>query len=87
MRDAAELENREQRDPWRDRSRSDSATNRVVNNRQDEMYSRINKGNYIQKYKFYLTEEKNRHITRETGRGVGFSAGGACYCLSEHDLY
>ena len=65
--DATELENKEQRDPWRDRSGPDSVTNGVVNICQDEMYSRIKKGNYVQIYMFYLTECKNRHITREPG--------------------
>ena len=43
--DAAELENREQRDPWRDCPGSNSVTNGVLNIRQDEMDSRIKKGN------------------------------------------
>ena len=45
VRDAAELENREQRDPWMDLPGSNSVTNGVVNIRQDEMDSRIKEGN------------------------------------------
>ena len=45
--DTAELENREQRDPWRDLLGTDSVVNGVVTIREDEMDSRINKGNYV----------------------------------------
>ena len=67
--DAVELENREQRDPWRDRLGSDSVTNRVVNIRQDEMYSRIKKGKYVQIHKFYLTESKKTDTSLENQAG------------------
>ena len=45
--DAAELENREQRDPWRSRLGPDSVINGVVTICEDEMDSRIKKGNYF----------------------------------------
>ena len=37
--------------------------------------SRIKKGRRIQKYSFYLTEPKNRHITQETGGEVDSQQG------------
>ena len=43
--DATELENGEQRDPWRDRPGPNYDTNGIVNIREDEMDSRIKKGN------------------------------------------
>ena len=41
------------------------------------MDSRIKKGNYVQMYSFCLTERKKQRHDSRTGRGGGFSAGGA----------
>ena len=69
------LEYREQKEPLRDHAGPNSVTNGAINIRQDEMDSRINKGNKIQKYSFYLSEPKNRHITREPGEEVASRQG------------
>ena len=53
-----------------DRLGPDSVINGVVNIREDETDSRINKGNYVQTYSSYLSEPKNKHITQEPGREV-----------------